>query len=52
MFQVYVIENHKGKKYTGSTVDISERLKMHNNLSPEKAKSSKDVLSLYTLVGF
>jgi putative endonuclease len=41
MFQVYVIENLKGKKYTGSTDDISERLEMHNDLSLEKFKFHK-----------
>jgi len=41
MFQVYVIENLKNKKYTGNTSDISERLIMHNDISPEKAKFHK-----------
>ena len=41
MFQIYVIENLKGNKYTGSTGDISERLKMHNDLSQEKSKFHK-----------
>ena len=38
MFYTYVIENEKQKKYTGSTQDILDRLKMHNDTSPEKAR--------------
>ena len=38
MFTVYVIENIQGKKYTGSTSNLEERLVMHNDSSPEKAR--------------
>ena len=38
MFYAYVIENSKGKKYTGSTNNTDERLKMHDDESAEKAK--------------
>ena len=35
MFYVYVIENRQAKRYAGSTSDLSERIKMHNNDSLE-----------------
>jgi putative endonuclease len=38
MFWVYVLQNQKNKKYTGSTSDLNDRLKMHNDISLEKAK--------------
>jgi putative endonuclease len=38
MYTTYVLENPTKKRYTGSTNDLRERLEMHNNLSPEKAK--------------
>jgi putative endonuclease len=38
MFTTYVIENIKNKKYTGSTENLDERLLMHNDVTPEKAK--------------
>ena len=38
MFVVYVIKNFKNKIYTGSTSNLQDRLKMHNNISSEKAK--------------
>ena len=38
MYSVYVIINPKGKKYTGQTVNLDERLEMHNDLNYEKAK--------------
>jgi putative endonuclease len=38
MFFAYVIENPKNKTYTGSTDNLSERLEMHNDVDPEKAK--------------
>ena len=41
MFSVYVIENEIGNKYTGSTANLDERLKMHNDKSPQKAKFHK-----------
>lgn len=41
MFYVYVIKNKKEKKYYGSTEDIKDRLEMHNNLDPKKAKFHK-----------
>ncbi|MBI4708989.1 MAG: GIY-YIG nuclease family protein [Candidatus Portnoybacteria bacterium] len=33
-----MIENPKGKKYTGSTNDLNKRLDTHNDETPEKAK--------------
>jgi len=38
MFITYVIQNPQGKKYTGSTANIKERLEMHNNTEKEKAR--------------
>ena len=38
MFFVYIIENTKGNRYTGSTTDLADRLEMHNDKHPEKAK--------------
>ena len=38
MFYAYVIENSKGKHYTGSTECLKGRIKIHNDESPEKAK--------------
>ena len=38
MFYVYVIENLGGKRYIGSTADIVDRLKMHNDMTREMAK--------------
>jgi putative endonuclease len=38
MYYTYVIENGKGKRYTGSTDNIDERLRTHNDESLEKAK--------------
>jgi len=41
MFIVYVIKNKKNKKYTGSTENLVDRLKMHNDISPTKARFHK-----------
>jgi len=38
MFWVYQIQNKEGKKYIGSTENLEERLKMHNDTSLEKSK--------------
>ena len=38
MFFVYIIENTKGKRYTGSTSDLMDRLAMHNDTTKEKAR--------------
>jgi putative endonuclease len=38
MFIAYVIKNIKGKRYTGSTNNFEERLKIHNSLNKDKAK--------------
>ena len=38
MYCTYVLENPGKKHYTGSTEDINERLAMHNDIVPEKAK--------------
>jgi putative endonuclease len=38
MFTVYVIENLSGKRYTGSTANIVDRLKMHNDEDLSKSK--------------
>jgi putative endonuclease len=38
MYTVYVLQNPKNKKYTGSTSNLEDRLKMHNDISLEKAK--------------
>ena len=38
MFFTYVVENPKGTHYTGSTNSVDERLKMHNDVTPEKAR--------------
>jgi putative endonuclease len=37
-FYVYVLINPKDKKYTGSTSNLNDRVKMHNDPDPEKAK--------------
>ncbi|MFZ2226245.1 MAG: GIY-YIG nuclease family protein [Candidatus Moraniibacteriota bacterium] len=37
MYIAYVLQNSKNKKYTGSTSDLEDRLKMHNDVSLEKA---------------
>ncbi|MDO8560703.1 MAG: GIY-YIG nuclease family protein [bacterium] len=41
MYFTYVIENELGRKYTGSTENITERILMHNDLSPSKARLHK-----------
>ncbi len=41
MYTVYVIKNLKGKKYTGSTRNLNERLEMHNDISKDRAKFHK-----------
>ena len=38
MYITYVLENIKGKKYTGSTNNLQERLEMHNSTDSQKAK--------------
>jgi putative endonuclease len=38
MFFVYVIENAKGRRYTGSTENVHDRLKMHNDVTKEKSR--------------
>ena len=38
MYYTYLLKNAQGGHYTGSTADLEERLKMHNDLSPEKAR--------------
>ncbi len=38
MYYVYVLENPKRKRYTGSTDNLEERLFFHNDTSLEKAK--------------
>ena len=38
MYETYVLENSLGKRYTGCTESLSERLLMHNDISLEKAK--------------
>ncbi|MFA5777652.1 MAG: GIY-YIG nuclease family protein [Parcubacteria group bacterium] len=38
MYTTYVIKNNKNKKYTGSTENLEDRLRMHNDINPEKAK--------------
>ena len=38
MYYAYVLENNLGKRYKGSTDNLSERLEMHNDTDPEKAK--------------
>ena len=38
MYETYVLENLQGKRYIGSTQSFDERLSMHNDISPEKAK--------------
>ena len=38
MFTAYVLENPKGKRYTGSTGDIVNRLRIHNDTSPGLAR--------------
>jgi putative endonuclease len=41
MYTVYVIENLENKKYVGSTGNLQERLAMHNDRCPQKAKFHK-----------
>jgi len=41
MYETYVLENTCGKRYTGQTESLSERLLMHNDVLPEKAKFHK-----------
>jgi putative endonuclease len=41
MFSVYVLENPRGKRYTGSTSNLDERLVYHNDTSAEKARFHK-----------
>jgi putative endonuclease len=41
MYYAYVLENLKNRKYTGSTDNIEDRVDMHNDVSPEKAKFHK-----------
>jgi predicted GIY-YIG superfamily endonuclease len=38
MYKVYVLENRKGTIYTGSTENLEERLKIHNDESKEKSR--------------
>jgi putative endonuclease len=38
MYITYVIKNNKNKKYTGSTENLEDRLKMHNDTDSKKAK--------------
>ena len=38
MYFAYVLENLKGSRYTGSTDDMEDRLKMHNDTTPEKSR--------------
>lgn len=38
MFTVYKLINPKGKYYIGQSNDFDDRLRMHNDISPEKAK--------------
>ncbi len=38
MYFTYVIENLTGKRYTGSTNNLEDRLAMHNDVSSEKAR--------------
>lgn len=38
MYSTYVLENPKGRRYTRSTNDFAERLRMHNDTSSEKAR--------------
>ncbi len=38
MYYTYVLENTRGDRYTGITHDIEERVKMHNEISPDKAR--------------
>jgi putative endonuclease len=38
MYFTYVVNNPKNRTYTGSTANVAERLEMHNDMSPEKAK--------------
>jgi putative endonuclease len=37
-FATYILENEKGERYTGSTNDLAQRLQMHNDIAPEKAR--------------
>ncbi|MFA7653987.1 MAG: GIY-YIG nuclease family protein [Candidatus Magasanikbacteria bacterium] len=37
MYTVYVLENNEGKHYTGSTSDLADRLKMHNDNTVTKS---------------
>jgi len=41
MFTTYVLENPKGKRYIGSTIDFQERLATHNDTSPAVARFHK-----------
>ncbi|MFC1645118.1 GIY-YIG nuclease family protein [Patescibacteria group bacterium] len=38
MYYAYVIINSSGKRYTGSTSNLNDRLDMHNDTSKEKSK--------------
>ena len=38
MFIVYILANPKGKRYIGSSHNLRERLKVHNDISREKAR--------------
>ncbi len=38
MYETYILENTFGKKYIGQTKSLPERLLMHNDVSPEKAR--------------
>ena len=41
MYSVYVIINPKGKKYTGQTVNLDERLEMHIESTLTKASNDE-----------
>ncbi|HLD60724.1 MAG TPA: GIY-YIG nuclease family protein [Patescibacteria group bacterium] len=38
MYFAYVLENEQGNHYTGNTDNTEERLEMHNDISPGKAR--------------
>jgi len=38
MYTTYILENKDGKKYTGSTSNLEERLSFHNDTTTEKAR--------------
>ena len=38
MYYAYVIENLAGNRYAGSTINLDDRLKFHNDILPAKAK--------------